>query len=662
MRTLGSLMKRSFVPAHGCGREFFRFAAALLQVLWFGSSMAGLLAGGAEPASAAPSKFPKKSADVFRGTNIWTVHLKFTAAQWEQMEPKGGGGFRGRGGLGGPSTMSPATLLAPAFLAGDQNGDGKLSLAEFCRLAERWFAEWKTNESGGLEAGQLQAGLNSTFALAGLGGDGGRGLAFRLQGPEGQRNGLAAASGIEFEYVHADLEFEGRLIQDVGVRYKGNGTFMRSRNSLKRSLKIDLDRYVQGQKLAGLAKWNLHNCVTDPSWMNEVMSHRLFRDAGVPAPRTAYARLFVTVPGKFDRRYFGLYSVVEDIDKHFAAEVFGTKDGAIFKPVTPNLFDYLGEDWGRYNQTYDPKTALPAADRRRLIDLARLVTRASDTEFAQRIGSYLDLEEFARFMAVTTWLPTLDSLLALGQNYYVYLHPKTGKLQFLPWDLDHSFGQFPMAGTQQQREQLSIHQPWRGENRFLARVFKVEAFQKLYLARMTEFSQGIFKPERLAQQVDEIAQAIRPAIKEESASMLARFEEVVAGRPVSTEGGRGGGQITIPIKPFVKTRAQSVLDQLAGKSTGEVLSDNRMGGFAGRGGGRGRGRGGFFEPTDLAASAQRAFMAALDADKDGVLTLEEFKRGFTKWFEAWNPDKTGQLTEAQLRSGLNRDLQAVTKP
>jgi len=36
--------------------------------------------------------------------------------------------------------------------------------------------------------------------------------------------------------------------------------------------------------------------------MNEVFVTRLFRDAGVPAPRTAYARVFVTVPGKFAKR------------------------------------------------------------------------------------------------------------------------------------------------------------------------------------------------------------------------------------------------------------------------------------------------------------------------------------------------------------------------
>jgi spore coat protein CotH len=180
--------------------------------------------------------------------------------------------------------------------------------------------------------------------------------------------------------------------------------------------------------------------------MNEALSHRLFRDAGVPAPRTAYARVYVTVPGQYDKKYFGLYSIVEDIDSHFAQDRFGSKDGAILKPVTRDLFGYLGEDWSKYSQMYDSKTELSGGEKRRVIDFSKLVTSASDSEFSARIAEFLDLEQFARFMSVTVWVSTLDSILMMGQNFYVYLHPKTHKFEFLPWDLDHSFGQFPMGG------------------------------------------------------------------------------------------------------------------------------------------------------------------------------------------------------------------------
>jgi spore coat protein CotH len=494
-----------------------------------------------------------------------------------------------------------------------------------------------------------------------------------LQGAEGKRNGLASAMGIEFEYVHADMEFEGRSFKDVAVRYKGNGTFMQSRGSLKRSLKVDLNKFAKDQRLVGISKLNFHNNVTDASWMNEVLSHRLFRDAGVPAARTAYARVYVTVPGKFDRQYFGLYSLVENIDNDFAQRVFNAEKGAIFKPVTPNLFADLGDDWARYKQTYDPKTKVSAEDTRRIIEFAQLITKADDAEFAARVADYLDLDEFARFMAVTVWLSTMDSILGPGQNYYVYLHPKTRKFQFMAWDLDHSFGQFGLMGSQEQREQLSINKPWRGDNRFLERVFKVDAFKKLYLSKLDEFNKTIFRPERFAQQVDEIAGAIRPAVRDESAEQLVRFDKVTAGDPVEPAGfgrGFGGGQRAggdrpdgprfgggffqppKPIKGFVKARAQSVNDQLAGRSEGESIGEFGFGGRGGGPGGRGGGPGGFGPGMFLGG----AFMTALDANKDGTLGHDEFTSGFDKWFEAWNTDKNGVLTDEQLRAGINKDL------
>jgi len=114
---------------------------------------------------------------------------------------------------------------------------------------------------------------------------------------------------------------------------------------------------------------------------------------------------------------------------------------------------------------------------------------------------------------------------------------------------------------------------------------------------------------------------------------------------------RGGpqGQPLKPIKAFVDVRYQSVLDQLAGKSDGLALDGTPIRprvateapptpGF---------GPGFFLAPVIL---------KAFDANKDDMLTREEFSGGFAKWFESWNTDKSGLLSEAQLRAGLNSDF------
>ena len=177
-----------------------------------------------------------------------------------------------------------------------------------------------------------------------------------MLGPEGGRNGASAMMGIDFKYVHGGIDFNGKLLEDVAVRYKGNSTFMQSRGTLKRSFKVDLNKYVKGQKIGGVTTLNLHSNVTDAGWMNEPLSYRLFRDGKVPSPRTSYARVYLTVAGKYEKQYLGLYSVVEDVDQEMAMDRFSSTEGAIFKPSTRSLFHYQGEDWKKYKQAYDPKT------------------------------------------------------------------------------------------------------------------------------------------------------------------------------------------------------------------------------------------------------------------------------------------------------------------
>jgi spore coat protein H len=395
-----------------------------------------------------------------------------------------------------------------------------------------------------------------------------------LLGPEGGRNGVLSAMGMQFDYVHAALEFGTNRFQDVGVRYKGNGTFMTSQDSLKRSLKIGLNHYVQGQKLGGMSQLNLHNSVRDPSFMNEAVAYRLFRDGGVPASRTAYARVFVTVPGKYDRKYLGLYDLVEDVSPAFLKERFGTSKGALLKPVTPSLFSDLGDDWKNYNQTYDPKVELSNEDKQRVIAFAKIASNADDAEFAAKLPEYIDLDNLARYMALTTWLCDLDGILGVGQNYYLWLQPTTRKFLFIAWDQDQTFGQFPRGSTQEQRENLSIQKPWSGENRFLERVFKMDSFKKAYLARLQEFNASISRPDRLARQVDELAAVLRPPLQEESPARLAELNRAAAGERVTTYIGPVGfgGQLVKPIKSFAVARAQAVSDQLAGKSQGQTLN------------------------------------------------------------------------------------------
>ncbi|MCX8107466.1 MAG: CotH kinase family protein [Verrucomicrobiae bacterium] len=673
------------------------------------------------------------SDNLFNMTQVWTITLRFRADQWEAMQPRGGPrGSRPMGPVGHPHGVppqpdsegfGPGMAIAPVFIKwGDSNKDARLSKREFAQLSKQWFVEWDTNRSGTLTLEKVRDGINTVMSAPGmLGAGGARGLqeGLMLRGARPGRNGVAAAMGIEFPTVEADLKFNGLEFPAVTVRFKGNGTFIESQNTGKISLKVDLNDNVRGRRLAGVSKLNLHNNITDASWMNEVLAHRLFRDAGVAAPRTAYARVNLEVVGHDGARYIGLYSIVENVDRDFLQDRFGTRSGAIFKPVTSRPFTDMGDDWSLYEQVYDPKTPLSKAEAARVISFCKLVSHGDDAEFEMRLPEFLDLDQFARFMAVTAFLSNFDSILMVGQNYYVYLSSGTGKFVFIPWDLDHSFGQYPLAASQEERENLDIHRPWRGENPFLERVFKVRMFKELYLGYLKEFNNTIFRPERFHEQVNELARVLRPHVRDESEEKLARFDRVVAGEciqrvllgrlpqrlgspettftpqlatnvhlpvPASasqTEGGkrpdflfgvgpatpgqRGGpmpfgfdDQIK-PIKPFVIARTRSIADQLAGKIPGAkgALGIRNPGGAMRPG--RVGGRTDFKPPPGFGPGMVfgPVLFGSLDKDKNGVVDRGEFGPSWEKWFGAWDVNGDGELTEQEIGRGVNNLFRSI---
>ena len=202
------------------------------------------------------------------------------------------------------------------------------------------------------------------------------------------------------------------------------------------------------------------------------------------------------------------------------------------------------------------------------------MTQAADAEFAQQIGEFLDLEEFARFLAGLVLLSAYDSFLSNGQNYYLYLDPNSNKVGFIPWDLDLAWGGFFLLGSTRQREQASIWHPWVGQHRCLERVMAVEEFRQIYRAKLEEFLAHLFVPERLKRRIDDLAQKLRDPIGAESDFRLARFEQAISDQKVerSSRGHPHGANRPVhQLKHFIERRSQSVRDQLDGKSQGIVL-------------------------------------------------------------------------------------------
>lgn len=401
---------------------------------------------------------------------------------------------------------------------------------------------------------------------------------FPLRNDAAPRNGLAGVMGLGQPWSKARVTVGGVTFENTSVRLKGNGTFLNSFAALKKPFKVDLSRGHAGRGLAGNSVLNLNNLVSDFSSMSDAMGYRMYREAGVPSPRTAYARVRLGIGDRYRHRPLGLYVLVENLDEGWMAEAFRGRDAALFKPVTYELFKDLGTNWSAYERIYDPKTRATDAHKARLMEAARLVTSATDAEFGARAEEYFDFVEVARFVAVTSAIASYDGFLYNGQNFMMYLDGPRGRFGFVPWDLDQAWGEFPIVGTVQGRERASIERPWVADHRLLERLFAVEAFRGVYRREMERIVRELFVPARLRAEVQELAALIRPTVAEESDYRISRFEQAVA---ETWEENEPEPRIDDPFRPvhrihrFIVRRHASLEAQLAGREKG-VVFEKRM--------------------------------------------------------------------------------------
>ena len=186
-----------------------------------------------------------------------------------------------------------------------------------------------------------------------------------------------------------------------------------------------------------------------------------------------------------------------------------------------------------------------------------------------------------------------------------------------------------------------------GRKRFLERTFKVAAFRDRYLAAFKVFHEQHARSEQFEKRVADLAPAIRPAVQEELSGSLARFDTVVAGKPLpGALFGFGPRPPTLLL--FVKARAASVAEQLAGKGDPYIFGKSRPGSP----------RVPEFHPDQ---SIEPALVRSLDADKDRKLSRDEFVEGVARWFARWDTEKRGVLADNKIRDGLNADLSFLRK-
>ena len=407
-----------------------------------------------------------------------------------------------------------------------------------------------------------------------------------------------------YAYVRTDLDFDGQTVRDVGLRFKGGMSYSVSTAYPRRPMKLDFERFVPGGRFAGLAMLNLNNQALDPSQAREALAFELFRELGVPAPRTGYALVYLSVPGTYDREFLGLYTLIEEVDEKFLKRHFDNDNGLLVKPEGMRGLAYLGEDWGRYSGIYRPKTREDSKLTRRMIELAKLVHRADDATFANNIATYLDVDELLRYVAVNAALANFDSFLSTGHNYYMYMNPADGRAVFIPWDMNMAFAGYTWVGTIPEIERLSITHPYVDHNLLIERLLQIEAYRNAYAGHVRRLVEGGFSIDAIRRKVAAIAPMIQRAGE---AAAKAGKAGSPATRPTTVP------RLHVPdLLTYVEHRGQSMRLQLDGKQEGFIPA---------------------FRDPDLVLEEWAkivkpvgALLAALDTNRDGRVDDQELTK------------------------------------
>ncbi len=253
-----------------------------------------------------------------------------------------------------------------------------------------------------------------------------------LEIPEASRNAL---EDDPYTYVPADVTIDGERVEQVGVHLRGKiGSFRPL--SGKPKFKIDFNQYRTDQRFWGLETLALNNEVVDCSFIKEPISYRVFRAAGVPAPRTGFARLEV------DGASYGLYVILEVYDDRFLKRVYARPDGNLYdgKYVWYGGYHYTLLDFGAgvdHMYQLDEGTDVDHDDIRRVS--RALTASAGQPGYYATMGEVIDWDEFHREQLAEQWVGQNDGYGLNKNNYWIYFDPGDDLMDILPWDMDYSF-------------------------------------------------------------------------------------------------------------------------------------------------------------------------------------------------------------------------------
>ena len=311
-------------------------------------------------------------------------------------------------------------------------------------------------------------------------------------------------------YVPCSLFFNDVKWYQVGIRFKGNSSLKTSwENGIwKLPLRLNMDRFedeipeINNQRFYGFKELSLANNYDDESFLREKVVPEIFRDFGVPAPQTAFYRIYIDYgDGPI---YFGLYTMIEIVDDTMIEDQFTEDYGNLYKP------EGAGASFAKntFSSSYFEKKTNEETDWSNieaLFDILHSSQRTTDA-VAWRVSleEVFNAEEFLRWLAVNTTIQNWDTYGVMTHNYYLYNNPENNQLTWIPWDNNEALQTGKQGGA------LSISCNEVSSNWPLIRYLLDDDFYiQMYKSYLRDFIGTAFEPSKMISKYQYFANLIR---------------------------------------------------------------------------------------------------------------------------------------------------------
>ena len=242
-------------------------------------------------------------------------------------------------------------------------------------------------------------------------------------------------------YIPATLTFDGISFSNIGLRLKGNSSLLNSWRSGAEKLPFRLNAdgledqipEVRDQTFFGFPNLNLTNNSQDSSFLRAKVVGDLFREAGVPAARTAFVRVF------FDRGAGSQYLGCTPSSKFRTSRCSRCSSGARTATCTSPMAPAPG--WTVFiAESFPKKTNQRDEDWTDVQDAIAVFneSRANPQVWRTRLEARFAVSSFLRWLALNTIIGNTDTYGGFSpHNYWVYGSPRhRDRLFFIPWDHD----------------------------------------------------------------------------------------------------------------------------------------------------------------------------------------------------------------------------------